>query len=55
MEEQGLSLPAQLLKEQADRLNPPIKVRDMKLLIGRVQIVIGEAEPIITLGILSTS
>src|SRR5438876_11883373 len=39
-----LVLPAQLLKKQTDRLNPAIEVRDMKFLIGRVQIVIGQAE-----------
>jgi hypothetical protein len=38
------SLPAQLLKKQADRLNSPIEVRDMKLLIGRVKVIVRQAE-----------
>jgi len=34
------SLFAQLLKERANRLNPSMKVRNMKLFVGRVQIVV---------------
>ena len=40
----GSYLPAQPLKEQANRLNPPIEIRDVKLLVRRVQVVVGKAK-----------
>src|SRR6266852_3709815 len=35
---------SQLLKEPNDRLNPAIEVWYVKLLVGRVQVVVGQAE-----------
>src|SRR5258705_3132 len=40
----ALLLPSQLFKKQANRLNPAVKVRDVKLLVGGVQVVVGETE-----------
>ena len=37
-------LSPQLLEEQADGLNPAIEVRNMELLIRRVQVAVGQAE-----------
>src|SRR5438045_8239834 len=37
-------LSTQLLKERTNRLNPPMKIWNMKLLIGRMQIVVGQSE-----------
>src|SRR5882724_8845823 len=37
-------LTPQILKEPDDALNPTIEVRDVELLIGRVQIVVGQAK-----------
>ncbi len=39
-----LPLRAQLLKEQANRLDPAIKVWDVEFLIGSVQVVVGQTE-----------
>ncbi len=35
---------SQLLEEQTDRFDPAIEVRDVKLLVGSVQIVVGKTE-----------
>ena len=35
---------SQLLKEPDDALNPAIEVRDVKLLVGSVQVVVGQAK-----------
>ena len=43
-ETDGLAIAAQLLKKQANGFNPPVEIGNMKLLIGRVQIVIRQTE-----------
>ena len=40
----ALLLSAHLLKEQADGFDPAVEVRDVKLFIGSVQIVVGKPE-----------
>ena len=35
---------AELLEEAADRFDPAVEVRNMELLVGRVQVVVGQAE-----------
>src|ERR1039457_4173615 len=37
-------LSPQLFKEQADRLDPAVKIWDVKLLVWRVQVVVGKPE-----------
>ena len=34
----------ELLKEQTDRFNPTIKIWDVKLFVGRVQVIVRQAE-----------
>lgn len=50
----GGCLTSGLLKEPDGRLNPALEVLNMELLVRCVQIVVGQVEAIITLGIWSS-
>jgi len=43
------------VEEANDGLDPAIEIRNVEFLVGRVQVVVGQAEAHMTLGIFSTS